>query len=330
MGQRIDVFVPADKAIEEKRYEDALKMLRDLSAADPSLVRDSQNRINKVLLLIADRDIDNQRYNEAAAALHDFMIANPLRFDEAQDRVRRINQKREEYTKKANELLAYMKDPDSRADPNYNVEVTRKVADLDALDRNNPEAKQTITSLKETSLALINQDEMKSIMTAARSLIDSGAYVEAQRRYQGGFELFKPEFETAGYDAITVAAVAKLVERAKSAAAAYEAAQTEFASANAAIGTALDAGEPAAAVASLPRALAAYEELDSLRASLEEAGSGLARWYETIPKEGKSIIEYQYLAYVDLFIRGRPDDMTAERKSASEKGLPEGMIGALM
>jgi hypothetical protein len=330
MGQRMDPFVPADKAIEEKRYEDALRMLRDLSAADPSLARDSQNRVNKVLLLMADRDIDNQRYNEAAAALHDFMIANPLRFDEAQARIRRINQKREEYTKKANELLAYMKDPDSRADPNYNVEVTNKVAALDALDRNNPEAKQTITSLKETSLALINQDEMKSIMTAARALIDSGSYVEAERKYQEGFQLFKPEFETASYDAITIAAVAKLVERAKSAVSTYEASQAEFAAANTAIGAALDAGDPVAAGSALPRVLAAYKAFDSLRTSLDEAGSGLARWYETIPKEGKSIIEYQYLAYVDLFIRGRPDAMTAERKPASEKGVPEGIVGALM
>jgi hypothetical protein len=329
-GQKADIFAPVDALIEEKRYTEAIDMLRGLLISNPKKTSSIKDRIAKALILKADDDIEAQRYNEALAELSLFWAQYPEKADVAQKRIRKVNQVREEYNKKAKELLVYMSDAANRGDTEYNKNVTKKLQDLDDLDRNNPDSKKTITSLKETSLALVNQDTMKAIMRSGRALIDKGSYSEAAHGYLKGFELFKPEFSNAGYDAITMQAVEKESQRAAVLPDSYASMQYNLTKAVSDLVVAFESGRPEAVRAALPAAEASFEELRVLRSSIFAAGSSLAAAYSAIPKEGKSPIEYQYLAFLDIFIRGRPDSFGEDKKPQAEKGLPEGIGGVLL
>jgi len=330
MGQKMDIFVPVDALIADKRYPEAIDMLRGLLVSAPRRSAAIKDRIAQTQLLEADNDISGQRYNEALLALSLFWAQNPERADQAQKRIRTINHVREEYNKKAKELLAFMGDANNRGDANYNKEVAKKLQDLDDLDRNNPDSKKTILSLKETSLALVNQDAMKTIMTTGRAFIDAKEYAQATKEYLKGFPLFKSEFENAGYDEMTMQAVRREAFAAEAVPEAYEAAQTELVRAVAELHTAFESGEEQKVAAALPAANLALDQLRALRDSLFAAGGKIAQSFDTIPKQDKSPVEYQYLAFLDIFIRGRPDSLGPDKKPEGEKGKAEGIGGALL
>jgi hypothetical protein len=330
MGQRMDIFVPVDALMAEKRYPEAIDKLRGLLVSAPSRSSAIKERIAKAQLLLADEQIGSQHYNEALSSLSLFWAQNPQRADQAQSRIRKINKVHEDYNAKAKELLAYMSDAGNRRDPAYNRNVAKRLQELDDLDRNNPDSKKTITSLKEVSLALINQDSMKVVMSAGRALIDKAQYVPATREYLKGFTLFKPEFENAGYDDITMQAVARLVRQDETLPDSYEAAQAGLAKATEDLEAAFKSGLPDRIEAALPPALRSLDELRGLREAVFATGESLAKGYENIPKEGKSPIEYQYLAYLDIFTRGRPDVFGEDKTPAAEKGKSEGIGGALL
>jgi hypothetical protein len=326
----MDIFVPADALIAQKRYAEAIDLLQALLVSAPKRASAIKERIAKAQLLQADEEIDSQHYNEALAILSQFWALNPERADQAQRLIRKINQIRSQYNEKAKGLLAYMSDPKNRGDPSYNLEVTKRLDELDKLDFNNPDSKKTLTSLKETSLAFVNQDAMKAVMSAGRALIDSSRYVDAAREYMKGFDLFRPEFENAGYDEITVQAVANEVRAAMALPDSYEAAQAGLSAAAGALVEAFASGDPDRVGPALSAASASLDQLRGFRDSLFTIGSFFASTYSTIPKEDKSPIEYQYLAYLDLFVRGRPDSFGPDKKPDAEKAKPEGMEGVLL
>ena len=330
MGRKMDIFVPVDALIQEKRYSEALARLQDLLVSAPARTGTIRDRIAETELLEADDEISSQRYNQALATLSTFWAEFPEKADQAQKRIRKINRVREEYNKEAKELLAYMSDAKNRVDPDYNKEITDRLEKLDGLDRDNPDSKKTITSLKETSLSLVNQDSMKAVMSAGRVLIDGGDYAKALRQYLKGFPLFRPEFENAGYDELTMEAVAGVVRKTEAMPDAYDASQASLSKSVADLAAAFQSGSPDRISAALAPARTALENFRSLRESLFATGADLARSYDALPKEGKSPIEYQYLAYLDIFLRGRPDSWGPDKKPEAEKGKPEGMGGVLL
>jgi hypothetical protein len=330
MGQSADIFGPVDLLVEEQKYEEAIDMLRRLLVTSPKKTEAIKKRIADTLLAKADDNIKNQRYNEAFEDASRFWRENPERADEAQKRIRKVNAVRERYNKASYDLYQYMINPKNRADPDYNKEVVRRLEDLDSLDRNNPDSKKTINYLKETSLALVNQDTLKRVMSEARGLVDKGQYVAAARKYLEASELFRPEFQNAGYDEITMSAVAREAAKAASAPDSYQAMQASLESAVARLVAALGSGDLAAIEAAAGPAQAALAELERLRSELFASATTLDAMYKALPKQDRSPIEYQYLAILDVLIRGRTDDQSAERKPDDEKGKPEGVGGTII
>ncbi|HRZ65027.1 MAG TPA: hypothetical protein P5133_08870 [Spirochaetia bacterium] len=274
-------------------------------------------------LIKAQKLIDDQNYNEAKLYLARFMRDNPERFDEALRKIREIERLQNDYTRTSNELLATM-----QQEPGNDDKILAQIARLESIQRNpNATDKATIVKLKETRLALKNQDLMRRIMTAGRGLVDQGRFTEAARTYEQGFVLFEPEFLNAGYDELTVKAVTGLVARSKELIPAYEGLQDRVRQAAGGLAQAFRSGEPAAIEAALPAAEAALTELARRRLEEHQAGQGLAAWTAAIPTEGKSIIEYSYMTYANLFIRGRPESL---RPIEGEKGKPEGIAGAML
>jgi len=274
-------------------------------------------------LIKADKLIADQNYNAAKLYLTEFMRSYPERFDEALRRIRAIERLQNDYTKMSNELLATM-----QREPGNDEKILAQIAALESIKRNpNPNDRATILKLKETRLAVKNQDLMRQIMTKGRGLIDEGRCVEAARVYETGFVLFEPEFVNAGYDRLSVDAVRGLVAKARALIPPYDALQAEAEAAIGELRRAFEKGDPAAIGAALPPAEEAMTDL--IRRRLEEyaAGAGLSGWAESIPKEGKSIIEYSYMTYANLFIRGRPESL---RAIEAERDKPEGIAGAML
>jgi hypothetical protein len=274
-------------------------------------------------LVKADKLIADQNYNEAKLYLTEFMRNYPERFDEALRRIRTIEKLQNNYTKMSNDLLATM-----QKEPGNDEKILAQIASLESIKRNpNPTDRATILKLKETRLAVKNQDLMRQIMTAGRGLIDQGRYVEAAREYETGFALFEPEFVNAGYDEFSVKSVGDLVARSRAVIPPYEALQAGATIAVDELRRAFEEGDAAQAMAALPQ----VEKLltDMIRRLIEEhgIGEGLSGWAESIPKEDKSIIEYSYMTYANLFIRGRPESL---RTIEGEKNKPEGIAGAIL
>jgi hypothetical protein len=329
-GQSADIFAPVDLLVEQKRFEEAIDLLRRLLISNPKKTEAIKRRIGDVLLKKADDNIQNQRYNEAFEDATRFWRENPQRADEAQKRIKKINEVREKYNAMSRKLYDYIVDEKNRADPAFNTEVVKRLQELDELDRNNPDSKKTINYLKETSLALVNQDTLKRLMSEARVLIDSGRYLQAMRKYTEGFGLFKPEFDYAGYDEITLSAVSREAGFAKAAPDSYAALQNQLDSSINALRLALESGKIDSINAAIPAAESALAQLENLRSGLFSAAARINAIYQTIPKTDHSPIEYQYLAVLDVLIRGRSDNLSAERKPSAEHGLPEGLGGVLI
>ena len=274
-------------------------------------------------LVKADKLIADQNYNEAKLYLADFMRKYPERFDEALRRIRAIEKLQNDYTRMSNELLATM-----QQEPGNDEKILAQIAALESIKRNpNPTDKATILKLKETRLAVKNQDVMRRIMSTARAQIDQGRFVEAAKTYEGGLVLFEPEFQNAGYDEMSVKGVNGLVARVKSVLPGYEAMQAVLSSSVEALERAYASGDPAAVASAYGPAELAMTDFARSRLEAYRSGEGLERAADAIPKEGKSIIEYSFMTYANLFIRGRPESL---RPVDAEKGKPEGIAGAML
>lgn len=274
-------------------------------------------------LVKADKLIADQNYNEAKLYLAEFMRKYPDRFDEALKRIRLVEKLQNDYTKKSNELLATM-----QQEPGNDEKILAQIAALESIKRNpNPTDKATILKLKETRLAVKNQDIMRTIMSRGRQLIDQGQYTEAARTYEEGLALFEPEFMAAGYDDFSVKAVTSLVAKAKEVLPNYEGQQPDVTAAVEAFKRAFEANDAAAVEQAFPRVDEAMTALAKRRLEEYRSGESLTHWAETIPTEGRSIIEYSFMTYANLFIRGRPESL---QPLESERGKSEGITGAML
>ncbi len=274
-------------------------------------------------LLRAEKLIEDRKYAEAKTYLTEFMRLYPERFDEALIYIRAIEQLQNEYTDLSNELLATM-----MLEPGNDEKILALIQRLEENNPNpNPTDKSTIVKLKETRLVVKNQDLMRRIMTTARAQIDSGDYVEAAKTYEGGLSLFQFEFQNAGYGEINVSAVGNLITIAREVIPEFDFLQMRLEPSVTALTRAYDSGDPQAVEAAWPAAERAMTDLARRRLEAYNSGTGLLAVAEVLPTEGKSVIEYSYMTYADLFIRGRPESMKTQ---ANERGKVEGIAGAML
>ncbi len=137
-----------------------------------------------------------------------------------------------------------------------------------------------------------------------------------------------------------------VVKGAEAAADSLQSAQGPFADIAPAVrnlGAAFASGDPAAAEAALKPVGAALGGLAKARAQVDAAGQSLENLDKALPKQrdGKDIsyVQYAYLSYADLFIRGRPEAADYGRldplgdpiwRPVSERNKSEGLAGAML
>ena len=147
-------------------------------------------------LTLADTLISEQKYDDAILYLTEFMKKYPDRFDAAQSKLRKITKIRSAYNESAAALIQVLND-----DPTNQEKKLAMIRELESYERSpNPAIKEFVARTKDLALFTYNRAQFEDIMAQGRSLIDSGSYVAAIKRYETGFELYKPEFLTAGLE----------------------------------------------------------------------------------------------------------------------------------
>mgnify|MGYP001184964954 CR=1 FL=1 len=265
-------------------------------------------------LAVADSLIEQQKYNEAVEVLTAYIRDNPDRFDQAQRRLRRIVEIRNAYNKEANLLLkALVEDPGNE---DLHLRLIRK---LEEMERNpSPEVQAFVEQTKLAILFTKNRVQLERIMEEGQALAGQGRYAEAARRYTGGFELYRPEFEFGGYDPITVRAAFDRIADVQTRIGRFEASQASLNSASASLRDAFASGDPARVDAALPAAEEALSALAGLRAETLAAGEALKAQFELFRKADPTLTDDSFLPFAYRFILGRAD---------TDK--PEGVAGAM-
>jgi hypothetical protein len=153
--------------------------------------------LTQALLSKADIDKSLKNYDAVISTLTDLIRRNPDRFDQANGLIREIIGIRDRYARIATELFDAIKTKDTTlpATQDYIKERTQELQDLD------PYSNQDIlVRISEAILKSQNLRIMRAIMTQGRGLLDAGRFADAIGAYQQGFELYRQQFETSGYD----------------------------------------------------------------------------------------------------------------------------------
>ncbi len=261
----------------------------------------------------ADALIAQKRYNEAIAFLTDFIKKNPERFDEAQIKLREIIRQRESYNVAGNALVDTLIN-----DPTNSDKIVALTNELRRQDPNNPGTADFVEKTRLANIFFVYRRDFNDIMTRGRAEIDAARYAQAAAIYETGFRIYREEFDTGPYDALTKSAVAALVDRVKTEVAAYAASQTELAASVERLRAGFAAGGLAAIDAAWPAAEAALLDRARRRNSVVQAGRAMARQFEVLQAIDAAKTDSSFLPFAFRVTLGRP-----------ESSQPEGIAGAM-
>ncbi len=272
-----------------------------------------EDRLSTVDKLIAER-----KYNEAILALTAFIKEQPNRFDDAQKRLQRIVRLRDEYNTIAEDLLDVLVN-----DPTNDERKLTMIRRLEALEAApNRAAREFILRTKETALFTYNRAQFEKIMAEGRSLIDSGDFVGAARRYTDGFSLYREEFYQAGYGDLIVSRVDSGLEGVAVELDRFETLFSRLEKATADLEVAAGAANAPAGLAPLSLAYEAVEpvllEFAAIRNAVAAAGRGFENQFLLLQGADKTLGDSSFLPFAFRFILGRKTEIR-----------PEGIMGTM-
>ncbi len=151
---------------------------------------------------IAERLIAEQRYDEATLILADIFRDEPEKFAAAQRLQEIINEQRNSFNYKAEELIRVLYDE-------KNVEKALEIIEeLEQIDPNPSEdVKIFLDESYRGALIIANNNKFTDIMDRALVQLKNGEYYDAITIYLTGFDLHKEEFDEADYGSIVKTAI---------------------------------------------------------------------------------------------------------------------------
>jgi len=269
-------------------------------------------------LSTADKLIAERKYNEAILALTAFIKEQPSRFDDAQKRLQRIVRLRDEYNTIAEDLLDVLVN-----DPTNDERKLTMIRRLEALEAApNRAAREFILRTKETALFTYNRAQFEKIMAEGRSLIDSGDFVGAARRYTDGFTLYREEFYQASYGDLIVSRVDSGLESVDAELSRFESLFSRLEKATADLEAAAGAANAPAGLAPLSLAYGAAEpvllEFAAIRNAVAATGRGFENQFLLLQGADKTLGDSSFLPFAFRFILGRKTEIR-----------PEGIMGSM-
>lgn len=157
---------------------------------------------------IAERLISEQRYDEAQKILADIMREEPEKFGAAQKLQEQINEQRNSFNYKAQELINVLYEE-------KNIEKALEIIkELEGIDPNpSIEVKEFLDESYRSALIVANYNRFTDIMNKALTNINNKQYYDALSVYLTGFDLHKEEFDEAGYGNIVQTSVDNSISR---------------------------------------------------------------------------------------------------------------------
>ncbi|MBU0926994.1 MAG: hypothetical protein KKA67_04550 [Spirochaetes bacterium] len=265
-------------------------------------------------LLYADTLIAEQKYDEAILYITEFMQKYPDRFDAAQARMRKITKIRSTYNKSAEALIEVLQN-----DPTNQEKKLAMIKELESLERvPNPAVKEFVARTKDLALFTYNRAQFETIMAEGRALIDSGKFAEAAKRYESGFELYRPEFVAAGLDQAFVDGVFERVASVSGSIIEFEAGGLAMKAAFEALSSAYASGNDAAIrtawVAAEETALATART----RRFVVDQGRALEASFAELTAADRTVTENSFLPFAYRLVLGR-----------RAEGRLEGVVGSI-
>ena len=261
----------------------------------------------------ADELIANREFDEAIQILGDFTRRNPGQFDEAQRRIRRINQIREEFNQKANELIEVLIN-----NPDDHERILRLTTQLYALENaNSPLITNFVARAQEISRFNITRTRLQNILESGRNYIDTGDGVAAIHAYAEGMDFMREEFFAGGFG-ITIENEVRLeTERLNSLIAQFRQASEPLYIISAEYIQAVNASDLTGINETAGRLTWAAENFIDLKQQLYSSSGVFSRLLSQIRATHPEVVDRNHLTFLSLVIHGRPGEP-----------VQEGMIGA--
>ena len=248
--------------------------------------------------------IIRNRLNDAILLLTEAVRKNPQLIDEAEGLMQKIRSIRGEYYVLWEQLIYTIKnEPDK---PDKAIAIIEKMKKLDAAP--NEQTRQNINDWQNIVQFRYNLDRFNKIMIASEELLKASKYAEAINSYMGGFDIFRPEFESAGYpqDLITAKGnaqekqLADMLQKFLEQMAQISSAAESFATAMKSVAPDVLESDFSQYSIRLTGALAIRDELQTIAGNLDQLN-------EQIHLANAKIQQDWHLTFLTWLIRGRPE-----------------------
>ena len=258
---------------------------------------DGENPIAK-----AEQQIEDREKNEAMKTLADALRENKDSLDAVEEQMRKIREIQKEFNEKYEELMKVLYEEKDV------VKALQIIEELLALDPNpNKSTLEAITRARRGALMVANQNRFNRIMDEALALLKRGEYYRAAQTYLPGFDLYRDEFDDAGYGQIVELSVDSAVKRVFAAVERLAGQKASHEADRAAFTGTIKAEQLNELPGRLSSFYASVDVLEELRNDLAEAASALTRHSQLI-KEGRSDKSEDYfLFYAQRVLKGRRD-----------------------
>ncbi len=269
-------------------------------------------------IAIARDLIIRNRLNDAILLLTEAVRKNPQLIDEAEGLMQKIRSIRSEYYALWEQLIYTIKnEPDK---PDKAIAIIEKMKKLDAAP--NEQTRQNINEWQNIVQFRFNLDRFNKIMVASDQLLNSSKYPEAIDSYMSGFDIFRPEFESAGYSQDLV--VAKVDAAEKQLTEMIQKFLVQMPQTSSAADS-FAATVKTAAPNELERNLAQFRgQLSralSTRDQLQTIADNLDRVNEQIHLENAKVPQDWHVTFLTWYIRGRPEVKSSEGLIAAIAGF---------
>lgn len=274
-------------------------------------------------LRYADTLIAEQKYDEAIVYIADFMKKYPDRFDAAQKKMRQITRIRAAYNTTAEELIKTM-----LVDPTNQEKKLAMIRTLENLEKvPNPAIQDFVAKTKDLSLFTYNRAQFELIMAEGRSLIDSGRYLEAARRYESGFALYRPEFLELGLDQALVDTELERVASVTGSIISFEAQSVAMRESFTALSEAYRAADQLEIEQAWGEAVGTSQALAATRRFVVDTGRQLEATFETLTAKAVTVTENSFLPFAYRLVLGRRTEGKLEGVAGSIDAQWIGAIG---
>lgn len=279
-----------------KQHSVFLIILFSLFLSVPLCARGNQ----EIGLPKVDRLIKERNYNEAILELAAYMNENPEDFDGAQRRIKRIIDMRENYNKKAMELLLVLAE-----EPTNDKKKLEMIAFMETLEKNpNQATRDFIAGTKAAAQFTYYRARFDEIMNEANQLIDAREWARAPAVFNEGFSFYKTDFDEAN-DPETVSEVNRRLGNILSANASYVALQLPLETAVLEVRAALEAGDAPRIDTAFSSLAGVVEEYAKIRNRIAENGWFFEDSFIELQKTAEVVTENSFLPFALRFTLGR-------------------------